>query len=94
MDYLKGQSNLILTCNELGSNVLFTTHGNVHLECWIAEDNEDINEIRKRMQVVNRELGRYFRILCSQNHSAWVDYSSFISDCTNNTYNETTGRCV
>lgn len=40
---------------------------------------------------MKKELGRYFQILCTQNHTTWVEQLKFIENCINNTCNETTG---
>lgn len=40
---------------------------------------------------INKELGKYFRIYCHDNHRRWAEYIPFFQNAINNNYNETTG---
>lgn len=40
---------------------------------------------------VNKELGKFFRIYCHEQHSKWPEYVQFFEDAINSGYNETTG---
>ena len=40
---------------------------------------------------VNKELGKYLRIYCHDQHNKWAEYLSFLEKAINENYNEATG---